>query len=31
MARTKSRPVRLSLADRQMLTEITRTGAHPAQ
>src|SRR3954454_7328743 len=31
MARTKSRPVRLSPADRQMLTGITRTGAHPAQ
>jgi hypothetical protein len=31
MARTKSRPVRLSAADRQMLTGLTRTGSHPAQ
>src|SRR3954470_14687270 len=31
MARTKSRPIRLSAADRQMLTGLTRTGSHPAQ
>jgi hypothetical protein len=31
MARTKSRPITLSAADRQMLTELTRTGSHPAQ
>ncbi len=30
MARTKSRPVVLSPADRQMLTGLTRTGSHPA-
>ena len=31
MARTKSRPITLSAADRQMLTGLTRTGSHPAQ
>src|SRR3954451_4855542 len=31
MVRTKSRPIRLSAADRQMLTGLTRTGSHPAQ
>jgi hypothetical protein len=31
MARTKSRPVVLSPAERQMLSRITRTGSHPAQ
>lgn len=31
MPRTKSRPVCLSPADRQVLTAITRTGSHPAQ
>jgi hypothetical protein len=31
MARTKSRPVRLTAADRQMLTGLVRTGSHPAQ
>src|SRR3954466_10858494 len=31
MARTKSRPIRLSAADRQMLTGLARTGSHPAQ
>jgi hypothetical protein len=31
MARTKSRPIALSAADRQMLTGLTRTGSHPAQ
>lgn len=31
MARTRSRPVRLSVKDRQMLIKLTRTGAHPAQ
>ena len=31
MPRTKSRPVRLSAADRQMLTALVRTGSHPAQ
>src|SRR4051794_6362728 len=31
MPRTKSRPIRLSVADRQMLTGLTRTGSHPAQ
>ena len=31
MSRTKSRPVVLSPAERQLLTALTRTGAHPAQ
>jgi hypothetical protein len=31
MPRTKSRPIRLSAADRQMLTRLVRTGSHPAQ
>ena len=31
MTRTKSRPVALSPADRQMLTALVRTGSHPAQ
>lgn len=31
MARTKSRPVTLSPADRQRLVRLTRTGSHPAQ
>jgi hypothetical protein len=31
MPRTKSRPIRLSVADRQMLTRLIRTGSHPAQ
>ena len=31
MAGTKSRPVALSPAEREMLTGITRTGSHPAQ
>ena len=31
MARTKSRPITLSAADRQMLTGLIRTGSHPAQ
>jgi Homeodomain-like domain len=31
MPRTKSRSVRLSAADRQMLTGLVRTGSHPAQ
>jgi hypothetical protein len=31
MVRTKSRPIRLSAADRQMLTGLARTGSHPAQ
>lgn len=31
MSRTKSRPVVLSRAERQLLTTLTRTGAHPAQ
>ncbi len=31
MPRTKSRPITLSTADRQMLTGLTRTGSHPAQ
>jgi hypothetical protein len=31
MPRTKSRPIRLSAADRQMLTGLVRTGSHPAQ
>src|SRR3954465_10626382 len=31
MSRTKSRPVWLSPADRQMLTGLVRTGSHPAQ
>lgn len=31
MARTKSRPVALSPAQRQLLTTLIRTGAHPAQ
>src|SRR3954470_10487635 len=31
MSRTKSRPIRLSTADRQMLTGLVRTGSHPAQ
>ena len=31
MARTKSRPVALDPADREMLTRLVRTGAHPAQ
>jgi hypothetical protein len=31
MARTKSRPITLSAADRQMLTGLVRTGSHPAQ
>jgi hypothetical protein len=31
MARTKSRPIALSAADRQMLIGLTRTGSHPAQ
>jgi hypothetical protein len=30
MARTKSRSIALSAADRQMLTGLTRTGSHPA-
>ena len=31
MTRTKSRPVRLSPEEREMLVRITRTGSHPAQ
>src|SRR5436305_15215309 len=31
MPRTKSRPITLSTADRQMLTGLVRTGSHPAQ
>lgn len=31
MARTKSRPVALTAADRQLLTGLVRTGSHPAQ
>ena len=31
MARTKSRPVALDPADREMLTALVRTGSHPAQ
>ena len=31
MSRTKSRPVALSPAERQLLTTLVRTGAHPAQ
>src|SRR5436305_7263939 len=31
MPRTKSRPITLSTADRQMLTRLVRTGSHPAQ
>lgn len=31
MARTKSRPVALAAADRQLLTGLVRTGSHPAQ
>ncbi|WP_427015744.1 hypothetical protein ACQCSX_13095 [Pseudarthrobacter sp. P1] len=31
MSRTKSRPVALSPAERQLLTALTRTGSHPAQ
>lgn len=31
MARTKSRPVALSPAERQLLTTLIRTGVHPAQ
>jgi hypothetical protein len=31
VARTKSRPVVLDSADRQMLTALVRTGSHPAQ
>lgn len=31
MPRTKSRPIRLSAADRLMLTGLIRTGSHPAQ
>ena len=31
MARTKSRPVSLDPADRELLTRLVRTGAHPAQ
>lgn len=31
MARKRSRPVRLTAEDRQMLMRLTRTGAHPAQ
>lgn len=31
MSRTKSRPIALSAADRQMLTGLVRTGSHPAQ
>jgi hypothetical protein len=31
MPRTKSRPVTLSAADRQMLSGLIRTGSHPAQ
>src|SRR4051794_19372752 len=31
MPRTKSRPIRLSAADRQMLAGLVRTGSHPAQ
>ena len=31
MARTKSRPVVLDPADREMLTALVRTGSHPAQ
>jgi len=31
MTRTKSRPVALSPADREMLVRIVRTGSHPAQ
>lgn len=30
VARTKSRPVVLDPADRQMLTALVRTGSHPA-
>jgi hypothetical protein len=31
MTRTKSRPVALSPADREMLVRLVRTGSHPAQ
>lgn len=31
MARTKSRPITLSAADRRLLTGLIRTGSHPAQ
>ncbi|HUO37562.1 MAG TPA: helix-turn-helix domain-containing protein [Mycobacterium sp.] len=31
MARSKSRPVALSPQDRQRLTQVVRTGSHPAQ
>ena len=31
MSRTKSRPVALDPADREMLTALVRTGSHPAQ
>lgn len=31
MARSKSRPVALSTADREMLVRLVRTGSHPAQ
>src|SRR3954453_13922732 len=31
MPRTKSRPIRLSATDRQMLAGLVRTGSHPAQ
>jgi hypothetical protein len=31
MSRTKSRPVTLTGADRQLLTGLVRTGSHPAQ
>ena len=31
VARTKSRPVVLDPADREMLTALVRTGSHPAQ
>jgi len=31
MARSKSRPVALSAADREMLVSLVRTGSHPAQ
>src|SRR5436305_14685427 len=31
MARTESRPIPLSVAERQMLTGLVRTGSHPAQ
>jgi len=31
MSRSKSRPVALSAADREMLVKLVRTGSHPAQ